>query len=1122
MEAEDEPGVAMVDEVLDGENGGAKKGDKNQTRNNDNGDETQNQNDVAGTIDATDLINNGDVMSRCLSTTHRATPQAAIDEPPSCLSAGVADMTGAGVSSGTQGVDAGDEMEAAAAMASLGAGATKTDNHRKRSDAVDPLTPVENTSSIESKARTAAAVCADSVYTDPALDQPGKFDVANKLLEMAGAKFIKKSETLARSSFSDKKEAKDNLVDLCYLEGSSTKDTNLSSEHFSAKSDDDNDLLYYSKMEIVAKVTEKRKEMGTSLQSPKLKSGSDANATIHEDISSTKTDEDINRDEMSSTSVQKSRFLTGRMRLSQKKEKGTQCEKQGDSETLLAAADNVKNDKDCDQNKAKELPGDDTSDSDEIEVIEMPDTSKRGYGGTPMFGTRRSARTRQTRLTNNLQSGESAKSTSKENVKQKPSASKQKVESQQGLDSDEDMTIGATQKSSPKRYPKRRRVSKHMSTDDSLDEHEVKFIFSSSPGRPAAKKSPNSTLAKNSLLRRSSRESTPPSKFQNFPLISSTTERGDGRANRNTQKNMCNFENCLKLKQSNCGGYCRAHFKDLPSINRDKSILGKNHEKMQRTTDSESRATSVSKSKKRKKINDGIKEPENLGRQKKECKADGCESWVRKSGFCASHYRKWLERNEPDSDGIDAHSSPSAKGGRDNDCKDSIRLEQNILQTAAKDETVEAKGSPGGVAVMSISSSTDDRANPLKCNISRINDGRENGNDECHLLEIGDKSDTKPKLDAEKSDEDDDFSFSELELSAAKRGDSIRLRRELELDTCLSSSSRDNQKHWRCSRCGDINSSKRSRCSTCRKIEGFNGKISESLLLEQTRRELLNGHDFWICTRCVIGIPSLTVPCGGCQKMISFVPLDITEFEAFVRKRREANGKRVCKWRDDWQGKVNELQEEWLYQEEDKTGHKLTVDLDDYKNNTPYGKHFCKYWGCKAIKQSNCRGFCSEHVQIVFEDSNPVPYPLVYPEDRALIFDSAASLTSALEYMVPCNANYLEKKPGFPGLCCKFCIDRKDEKGKALCRWFPSSENAMYAANFAKNIINHLQKCPRCPLEVKEKLKLADPAKDKTMEKALSVTKKGDRKKFIHRLWCRVQRLPLVETDQAEEHTRGV
>ena len=88
-------------------------------------------------------------------------------------------------------------------------------------------------------------------------------------------------------------------------------------------------------------------------------------------------------------------------------------------------------------------------------------------------------------------------------------------------------------------------------------------------------------------------------------------------------------------------------------------------------------------------------------------------------------------------------------------------------------------------------------------------------------------------------------------------------------------------------------------------------------LLERTRYELLNGRDFWICTRCVIGIPSIKNPCAKCRRMISFVPLDIKEFEEFVRNQKERNRKKKSyEWQPEWQQKETELQEEW-YEEGD-------------------------------------------------------------------------------------------------------------------------------------------------------------------------------------------------------------
>ena len=68
--------------------------------------------------------------------------------------------------------------------------------------------------------------------------------------------------------------------------------------------------------------------------------------------------------------------------------------------------------------------------------------------------------------------------------------------------------------------------------------------------------------------------------------------------------------------------------------------------------------------------------------------------------------------------------------------------------------------------------------------------------------------------------------------------------------------------------------------------------VPEVTLLERTRTELLNGRDYWICTDCAVEVSSITYPCGKCNKMISFVPLEMEEFEEFVHKQREMNIKK--------------------------------------------------------------------------------------------------------------------------------------------------------------------------------------------------------------------------------------
>ena len=128
--------------------------------------------------------------------------------------------------------------------------------------------------------------------------------------------------------------------------------------------------------------------------------------------------------------------------------------------------------------------------------------------------------------------------------------------------------------------------------------------------------------------------------------------------------------------------------------------------------------------------------------------------------------------------------------------------------------------------------------------------------------------------------EDDSISWSELGPQASppvKREPEREKRLDARVSYC-------EQTYWRCSHCGGLNSPT-ARCGTCRRFEDRK-HTSETVLLERTRFELLNGRDFWICTVCEIAMPSLTAPCGRCRKMISFVPLDIGEFEEFVRKQR--------------------------------------------------------------------------------------------------------------------------------------------------------------------------------------------------------------------------------------------
>ena len=155
------------------------------------------------------------------------------------------------------------------------------------------------------------------------------------------------------------------------------------------------------------------------------------------------------------------------------------------------------------------------------------------------------------------------------------------------------------------------------------------------------------------------------------------------------------------------------------------------------------------------------------------------------------------------------------------------------------------------------------------------------------------------------------------------------------------------------------------------------------------------------------------------------------------------------------------------------------------------------------------------------EDANggpfgpPIPQlderPLVFPEDEPLISDY---LYLTLEQMSPCvlmEADrvgcYKTRKVGFPGLACKHCV------GQAGCgRYFPASEASLSQTTTSQTIMNHVRNCRRCPVEIRENLELMKRARMGPDGKRADKPKHGGRKVFFHRLWCRIQGIPIEES----------
>ena len=137
-------------------------------------------------------------------------------------------------------------------------------------------------------------------------------------------------------------------------------------------------------------------------------------------------------------------------------------------------------------------------------------------------------------------------------------------------------------------------------------------------------------------------------------------------------------------------------------------------------------------------------------------------------------------------------------------------------------------------------------------------------------------------------------------------------------------------------------------------------------------------------------------------------------------------------------------------------------------------------------------------------------YPLVLEEDSPLISDF---LYLTMQQMEPCKMMgpdrvgcYKGRPLGFRGLACRHCIGQAGSG-----RYFPASEASLSQTTTSQTILNHVRNCRMVPASIREELE--DMKKSKIGEKGKKVgrPKHGGRKIFFHRLWCRVQGLPIRE-----------
>ena len=584
----------------------------------------------------------------------------------------------------------------------------------------------------------------------------------------------------------------------------------------------------------------------------------------------------------------------------------------------------------------------------------------------------------------------------------------------------------------------------------------------------------------------------------------STTPQRGGSASR-----ICQVKGCNKYNQWYCQGYCARHYRQY--------VVEGGEEEEEDVTNSSppkkrARRSAIEDDIETEEVNDDddddnddespFDDPPRLGGSGRHvryyCKVKKCNKWSQgkpKLGMCNAHYTLYRDYD-------DGTRKKSKKGSGAGVADGVIGVGSLVM---VKERRGVGMNKPGGVGTVTkvynvlvddVEEDDDDEGGEVTLyDVKYVLGGREKGVDSKSLWlhDINAKSPTKPPPgfggeddDAVMLDEDDEsieddelegyeeFSLGDLEVPSQSVLDQRAARREELLDERLLGLDRDEDDHdghlqenWKCAKCGGFNRpSAKSRCSTCQSYR-VEENPSEDALLERTRYELLNGNDFWICTTCVIGVPSLLMPCGRCHQSISFVPLTMPEFEDFVRKQRQITRKREEKIQQEWSHKLEEVTEEWEDRKE-----KEEISSPRHQNGGVWTQYPCKALGCKDISAPNCEGFCADHFRTVIIVEEPEAYPVVRPEDKPLISEY---FYLTYDQFRPCVLQDWERTSkqkdnhmgrGHPGIACKHCFGRENPTLRSMGRYFPSKESSLYQQTFTTNCAKHLLECAHCPKEV--------------------------------------------------------
>jgi hypothetical protein len=155
--------------------------------------------------------------------------------------------------------------------------------------------------------------------------------------------------------------------------------------------------------------------------------------------------------------------------------------------------------------------------------------------------------------------------------------------------------------------------------------------------------------------------------------------------------------------------------------------------------------------------------------------------------------------------------------------------------------------------------------------------------------------------------------------------------------------------------------------------------------------------------------------------------------------------------------------------------------------------------GSLTAHATSSKGISEDDIPVA-EQSLTDSAPLVTTDDEPYATAFSYHLLSQMQPCVFTEADRLGKRkglpPGFPGLACRHCFG-----GYGSGRFFPSSIKTLSDTSKTLNVLhNHMQRCRKCPPEIRETLDKLRKFHDEERAKM----KFGSQKAFFARIWDRL------------------